>query len=52
MLKQIYSVYSEQKPSYNQTQHQIILINLKIKKKKKIKQTKETTTTTKESSLL
>ena len=32
MLKQVYGEYSERKPSYNQTQHQIILENRKQNK--------------------
>ena len=40
-LKQVCNEYSEVKPSYNQTQHQIILLKLKKKKKKKSKKIKK-----------
>lgn len=35
MLKQVHGEYSELKPSYNQTQHQIKLIKLKAKQSKR-----------------
>ena len=40
MLKQVYGEYSERKPSYNQTQHQIILENRKQNKVNECKKQK------------
>ena len=46
MLKHVYGVYSERKSSYNQTQHQIILMILgtkyKVNENKKRKQQQKT----------